>query len=326
MNPKMMISEAANYLGRTQSWIYARLLELDLPILNVDTHLYFNHKAAKRFFEFQFTPKILTFQILKGGTGKTSLAMECAVRASLYGAKVLCVDLDSQGNLTQGFGQNAEAVPVMIDHLAEGYPIFDSLMTVNEGIDILPSRIENALLDEVIRDKKLPLDHVYKDPLTTLKSFYDLIIVDCPPSLGQSVASAALAADQLIAPLIPEKFALSGFEILLKTIDELEQNYQVKIPVNSVLNKYVPKNSLSEEALRFLKTQYPQQGKLLPTQVRFSEAFSQAASEQRSLFDDIAYNEAKKDVDALTLLLLGLSETIPFTESQKIAQPAMLEF
>lgn len=236
MNPKMTLEDAAHYLGRSQAWVYAEVQDRGLNLSSLDNYLCFEHKTSVSLFQIAFRPKVFVFQILKGGTGKTSLALEFAVRASLYGAKVVCIDLDQQGNLTQAFNQNAEETPVMVDVLAEGYGLLESLVRVASGIDLLPSRIENALLDEVLRVKKLPLERVYRDVFKQLKQHYDVIIVDCPPSLGQSVAASALAADRLIAPVTPEKFALTGLKATCRSLEELEQAYDVSIPCNIVLN------------------------------------------------------------------------------------------
>lgn len=318
MNPKMTIVDAAHCLGRSQAWAYTQLLERGLPILNLDNHLYIDHSVAAQFFQFEFAPKIIVFQILKGGTGKTSLAFESAIRASLYGARVLCVDLDQQGNLTQAFNQEADEVPVMIDHLAEGYPIEDSLVKVLPGIDLLPSRVENALLDEVIREKRFPLDQVYRNILTRLKSNYDLIIVDCPPSLGQSVAASALAAEILIAPLTPEKFSISGFEASIRAIEELENGYSVSIPMYGVLNKFELENKRSLECWRFLASHPKYKDKLLPCRIRLSPSFPIASSQVSSIFEPIEHSHAKTDVDALTQILLGIKSIQKTAMSSKL--------
>lgn len=306
INPKMTITDAAHCFGGNGASVYSLLLELGIPVQNSEETLYFDHNAAARFFQFQFSPNIIVFQILKGGTGKTSLAFEFAIRASLYGAKVLCVDLDQQGNLTQAFHQDADSVPVMIDHLAEEYSIFDSLLRVMDGIDLIPSRIENSMLDEVIAQKNLPLERVYRDPLNSLKSFYDVIVMDCPPSLGQSVAAAALAADYLISPVTPEKFALAGLESTLRTLSELEENFGAPIPFYALMNKFEPNNPRSLEAWHYLSTHEHYQGRLLPQQIRLSSHFPEASSFAGSIFNNVKPNMAKEDVDGLTRALLGI--------------------
>jgi chromosome partitioning protein len=313
MNPKMTVEDAAKVLGKSQDLIYAELINRNLDFTTTDNLFHFGHLTARELFQFSFKPKVVVFQILKGGTGKTSLAFEFAVRASLYGAKVLCIDLDQQGNLTQAFNQDAEAVPVMVDSLAEGYSLLDSFIPVEEGIDLLPSRIENALLDEVIRTKHFALEKVYRDPLKILKKSYDLIVVDCPPSLGQSVAAAALAADLIIAPVTPEKFALSGLKATYQSTEELQAEFGIEIHLNIVLNKFDPEIPQSVETLAWLKQEPYYQKKILNTLVRLSQEFPKASLQSESLFESVWANPAKDDVDQFTRLILGLQEVTPPT-------------
>lgn len=310
MNPKMTVEDAAKILGKSQDFIYAELINRNLDFTTTDNLFHFGHLTARELFQFSFKPKVVVFQILKGGTGKTSLAFEFAVRASLYGARVLCIDLDQQGNLTQAFNQNAETVPVMVDSLAEGYSLLDSFISVEEGIDLIPSRIENALLDEVIRTKQFALEKVYRDPLKILKKSYDLIVVDCPPSLGQSVAAAALAADLIIAPVTPEKFALSGLKATYQSTEELEAEFGIEIPLNIVLNKFDPEIPQCVETLAWLKQEPYYQNKILNTLVRLSQEFPKASLQSESLFDSVWTNPAKEDVDQFTRLILGLQEVV----------------
>ena len=120
-------------------------------------------------------------------------------------------------------------------------------MSVVPGLDLIPSRIENAVLDNTIMLKRLPLDRVYRDRFDPLREKYDLILIDCPPAIGQSVAAVTLAADLIRAPVTPEKFCLSGLKISSQEIANLEQTYKKKIQMKVVLNKFDTKTMLSHE-------------------------------------------------------------------------------
>lgn len=317
MNPKMTLEDAAYYLGRSQAWVYAALQDRGLSLAGQDNCLYFKHATAQALFQIPFSPKVYVFQILKGGTGKTSLALEFAVRASLYGAKVVCLDLDQQGNLTQAFNQQAEDTPVMVDILAEGYELMDALISVEEGIDLLPSRIENALLDEVLRLKKYPLDRVYRAIFQQLKQFYDVIIVDCPPSLGQSVAAAALPADCLIAPVTPEKFALSGLRATYQSLAELKLSYGKNIPCSVVLNKFEDACPRSLEVWQWLTHHSEFRDNVLQSKIRLSSEMPEAALKMGSVFDQLNPTPIKKDLDQLTQNLLEIGKTNPYKNQVK---------
>ncbi len=307
MNPKMTVLDAAVCLKKNKGWILSTLEERQLPFMKANQQIYFSHDTAKALFQFSFKPQLIVFQIVKGGTGKTSLVYEFAVRSSLYGAKVLCIDMDQQGNLTHAFQQDAEVVPVMIDVLADNHPLEQAIIPVMPGIDLVPSRFENSLLDEVLRQKKLPLGSVYRAPWQALKGQYDLIVVDCPPSLGQSVAASALAADCLLAPVTPEKFALSGLDIVYQSVEELQSCFGVSIDFRIVLNKFEARTTLSQNALRYLLNHPDYESKLLKHYIRLSQEFPKGIANGNSIFESLKPTSAKEDLDKLTQVLLGIS-------------------
>jgi len=310
MNPKMTSADAAKCLKKSEAWIHAALQERNLSFVRAQNQFYFGHDTAKQLFNFLFDPRIIVCQIVKGGTGKTSLVYEFAIRASLYGAKVLCIDMDQQGNLTHAFNKDAEVLPVMVDVLADNYPIQDSIVEVAPGLHLLPSRFENAMLDEVIRVKKIPLEKVYRTLLWPLKAHYDVIIIDCPPSLGQSVAACALAGDYVVAPVTPEKFALLGFDITCQSIKELQEAYHINIPLGIVINKFDSRTTLSQSALKHLMQDPSVKDKLLKSYIRMSQEFPNAISKNQSIFDIVKYSSAKEDIDHFTRELLGLEGDI----------------
>lgn len=100
MNPKMTAKEAAEFLGISARQVFKRLLAAELPYSKVNGAVCFGYPTARQLFRLSLKPKAISFQIVKGGTGKTSLACAVAIRANLYGLRVLCIDLDQQGNLT----------------------------------------------------------------------------------------------------------------------------------------------------------------------------------------------------------------------------------
>jgi chromosome partitioning protein len=325
MDPKMTVKDAASLLGVTESWVKKQLKSLELSSTRLMGQVFFEHPAARTLFQFNFKPQVMVFQIVKGGTGKTSLAFEYSVRANLYGARVLCIDLDQQGNLTHAFQMNAENSPVMIDILAEGYSFEHAILPVQEGLDILPSRIENALLDDVIRLRKFPLNRVYADPLVKLRERYDLIVVDCPPSLGQSVSAITLAADRVIAPVVPEKFALAGLQATHQAIRDLSKRFSTHLAFDILCNKFDPKSPISKKALASLEASPLYRPHLLPFTIRLSPEFPQAIAQNQSIFDAVKMNKAKQDIDWLTRYLLVLDENKAVAEQAKSALSSLEE-
>jgi chromosome partitioning protein len=314
MNPKMTSKDAADFLGMSARKLYKRLLETELPYSKANGTIYFGYPTARQLFQLAPKPKAISFQIVKGGTGKTSLACAVAIRANLYGLRVLCIDLDQQGNLTSSFGVDAEALPVMVDILAEGYSYEDAITRVYPGMDVLASRIENALLDDVIKLKRLNLTQVYREPLTKLKEKYDLIVIDCPPNLGQSVAAVTLAVDQVIAPVVPENYALSGLRATNNAIKELQESYNTHIALGITVNKYDPRAVLSQEAWQMLSGNAEYKQNLLATYVHADLEFPNAIARGESIFDSTRASQAKRDIDKLTREIVGINKHVMLRE------------
>lgn len=307
MQPKMTAADTSRFLGITLQAVHKQLRSKGLEYSKSQNRVFFGFETARQLFQVPVPPKVIAFQIVKGGTGKTSLAHSFAVRANLYGLRVLCVDLDQQGNITQACKLDPESFPCMVDVLQENLPMESAIVSVGPGLDLLPSRIENAVLDNVIMLKRFPLDRVYRDRIEVLRERYDLIVVDCPPAIGQSVAAIALAVDLVVAPVTPEKFCLSGLKITTREIANLEQNYRRSIPVKIVLNKYDNRTMLSHEVLSTLVKHGTYGEMLFKSYIRTSQDFPNAIAKGQSIFDSLRDSPAKEDVDLLTREVLEIA-------------------
>ena len=303
---KMTAAEASVFLGISIQSIHKKLKTKKLEFQKNQNRIFFGHQTAKELFQISFKKRVIAFQIVKGGTGKTSLAYSIAIRANLYGAKVLCIDLDQQGNLTQAFGINAEELPVMIDILKNDVKLEDSIISVSPGLDVIPSRIENAILDNVIMLDKMSLEHVYKKKIDILKKQYDLIIIDCPPALGQSVAAIALSVDTIIAPVTPEEFSLSGLKITYQELKNIEKNYQKKIAFRLVLNKFDTRTSLSHDVLSKLMKHAVYGDMLYRSYIRANQEIPNSVASGHSIFTSLRPNAAKEDMDLITREILEI--------------------
>ena len=306
MNPKISLPDLAHALNVTLQALHKQIKLKKFKHYKSANKTYFCHETVKPLTNFKFEPKILSFQIVKGGTGKTSLCLGVGVRASLYGAKTLIIDLDQQGNLTKACGVNPIDKPIMIDILNSDLDINNAIVNIFPGLDIVPSRIENALLDNYLMLKRLPLDRVYKDLLLPFKSKYDLILVDCPPALGSSVTAISLASDGIIAPVTPSEFSLAGLEITRKELATINKHFKASIALHPVINEYDTRTSLSNETLRHLVSSPHYKDCLLRAVVRRSQEFENTLSKNISIFDGLAATTAKEDIDTLTKELLHI--------------------
>lgn len=316
VNAKMTAVDAASFLGVTVQSVHKNLKQKGLESHKSQNRVYFNHDTAKKLFNIDFKKKVMAFQIVKGGVGKTSLSHAFAVRASLYGARVLCIDLDQQGNLTRAFNVNADELPVMIDMLSQNIPVEDCIVNVGDGIDILPSRIENATLDNFIMLNKHPLDRLYTQIINKIRDNYDFIVFDCPPAIGQSVAAATLASDQVVAIVTPEQFSLNALQITSGELKTLNKTFDKNVDLKVVLNKFDNRNALSSEVLSNILNDENVKGALCNSFIRICQEFPNTIYAHTNIFDSLKNNSAKEDIDLFTRELLKIDD---FFSKEKVA-------
>lgn len=160
----------------------------------------------------------------KGGVGKTTTTINLGAALAETGRSVLLVDFDPQGSLSVGLGVNPHTLDLSVYNLLLGRDIsFDDVVqeTDTPGMDLLPANIdlsaaEVQLVSEVARE------HTLKRVLDKVRSRYDIILIDCAPSLGLLTVNSLTAADRVIIPLESEFFALRGVALLTDTISKVQ--------------------------------------------------------------------------------------------------------
>jgi len=212
----------------------------------------------------------------KGGVGKTTSAINLCASLAATKKRVLLIDLDSQGNATMGSGVNKEELEQSAyDVLTQETPILEVLQrSPDGGYDLLPGNsdltaAEVQLLDLENREFRL------KSALSDVKSSYDYIIIDCPPSLSMLTVNALVASDGVFIPVQCEYFALEGLSGLLKTVSRVQQSLNAELRVEGLLRTmYDPRNSLTRDVSDQLLQHFGDRvyRTVIPRNVRLAEA------------------------------------------------------
>ncbi|SDZ86882.1 chromosome partitioning protein [Bowdeniella nasicola] len=182
----------------------------------------------------------------KGGVGKTTTTINLGAALADYGRKVLIVDFDPQGAASAGLGINAHELDETIyTHLMAAEPDVRRIIhqTSNPGLDLVPANIdlsaaEVQLVNEVAREQAL------MRVLYPVMDDYDVIIIDCQPSLGLLTVNALTAAHGVLIPLEAEFFALRGVALLVETIDKVRSRLNPKLKVDGIVATMVDMRTL----------------------------------------------------------------------------------
>jgi len=188
----------------------------------------------------------------KGGVGKTTSTVSLGAALAGFGRKVLLVDFDPQGALSISFGLNPNEMDLTIYNLLtqSDCHVGDVVISTDvENVDLLPSNIdlsaaELQLVSEVGREYAL------QRALEPIMGEYDIILIDCQPSLGLLTLNALTAANEVIVPMECEYFALRGVALLKDTIDKVASRLNPKLHIMGVLaTMYDPRTLHSREVL-----------------------------------------------------------------------------
>lgn len=181
--------------------------------------------------------RIISMVNQKGGVGKTTSTINLGAALAEAGRRVLLVDFDPQGALSAGFGANPHELDltvynVMMDRKVDIREVIQS--TEFENIDLLPANIdlsaaEVQLVNEVAREQ------VLASALRKVENDYDVILIDCQPSLGLLTVNALTASHGVIIPLICEFFALRAVALLVDSIEKVQDRLNPKLEIDGVL-------------------------------------------------------------------------------------------
>jgi chromosome partitioning protein len=234
--------------------------------------------------------RIIAVAMQKGGVGKTTTTVNLAAGLTKLGFRVLTIDLDPQGNLTQHTGHDPEQIsPTIYDIFKselEGVeaPVHMAVYACSEGFDLIPSQPELSLI-EISLMNVLSRERVLTTILERVKDGYDFILIDCSPALNLLVINALTASNSVIIPIQSEYLAARGARMVLSTIETIRhKKLNPDLQVEGILLTMADTRTImTKDILAEVQNQYGAVHHIFNAVIRRSIRFSESAVAGQSI-------------------------------------------
>lgn len=222
--------------------------------------------------------QILAVVNQKGGVGKTTTVVNLATILAARGKKILLIDVDPQGNATSGLGFDKNHLGKTIyDVLINEEPIRNAIYdSGRKGLHLCPANIDLAGAEvELVERMVVSRETVLKRAVQPIRTAYDLIMMDCPPSLSLLTVNALTAADGLLVPIQSEYYALEGLTQLMETVSRIKRGLNPNLTVfGVVVTMFDARTQLSHQVANDVRRYFGEKvfRTIIPRNVRLSEA------------------------------------------------------
>lgn len=262
----------------------------------------------------------------KGGVGKTTTALNLGAGLVREGKRVLLVDADPQGNLTDSLAIESDALEKSLGRLmymaTENYKpdVRDTVIHHREGMDIIPSNLElssmeTRLVNAMSREKVL--DNLLKD----VKSDYDYILIDCMPSLGMLTINALTAADSVIIPVQAQYLPAKGMTQLLRSIDMVRTHTNEDLAIDGIVMTLVDsRTNLARDVINAIRMNYGMNIRIYDAQIPIGVKAAEASKSGTSIFTYDGDSKPARAYEALTKEVIGDAERTRKRDKAAIAR------
>lgn len=226
----------------------------------------------------------------KGGVGKSTTAANLGIGLADTGKKVLLIDFDAQGSLTESLGYEPDNIEITVSTMLEktmnekNILPDEGILHHDEGVDLMPANIELSGM-EVTLVNTISRELILKDYLQNVRKNYDYILIDCMPSLGMLTVNALTAADSVLIPVQAQYLPIKGLEQLIKTIGRVRKHLNPNLEIEGILLTMTDnRTNLSKETSKLLRENYGRQIKIFQSEIPHSVRASETSIVGQSIY------------------------------------------
>ena len=227
----------------------------------------------------------------KGGVSKTVTAVNLGIGLAREGKKVLLVDMDAQGSLTASLGyqrpdQMENTLATILGRIILDEPVSpgEGILHQAEAVDLLPANIELSGL-EVTLVNTMSRETILRDYLNNVRDQYDVILLDCCPSLGMLTINALAAADQVLIPMQAHYLSIKGLEQLIRTISNVKRKINPGLEIAGILITMADlRTTYSREIIKLLRNSYGDKLRIFNSIIPQSIRAAETSAEGRSIY------------------------------------------
>lgn len=246
--------------------------------------------------------RVIALANQKGGTGKTTTTVNLGIGLARLGKKVLLIDADPQGDLTTCLGwRDQDSLQTTLATVMEKvirdepYSVEDGILRHSEGVDLLPSNIELSAMEMTLVNA-MSREFTLRSYVNETKKHYDVVLIDCMPSLGMITINALAAADSVIIPVQAHYLPAKGMTQLMRTITKVKKQINPALKVDGVLLTLVDgRTNLAKATADTLRQNYGSVLKIYHSEIPVAVKAAEISAAGKSIY---AYDKNSKVAQA----------------------------
>lgn len=235
--------------------------------------------------------KVYSISNQKGGVAKTVSSVNLGIGLAREGRRVLLVDIDPQGSLTASLGypqpdQMEVTLSTLMAKIIADEPIEpgEGILHQSEGVDLVPANIELSGM-EVALVNTMSRETILREYLKLVKDSYDVIILDCTPSLGMLTINALAAADEVLIPIQPQYLSIKGLEQLMRTIARVKRQINPDLAIGGILITMADmRTNYTKDIIHLLRETYGGRIRIFEHIIPMSVRAAETSAEGKSIY------------------------------------------